>query len=505
MSTANRVIKNSIYLYVRMAVSIIFSFFTTRILLQSLGANDYGLYNVVAGTLSMLNFLSASMSSATQRFISHAEGEGDFKRIAEIFNNAVFLHRMIGWVVCAFFVLGGFVFFNGVLNIDAERTVVAIAVYACMIFSTVFAITIAPYDAVLNAHENMKYYSLLGIADVLMKFVIAIMVMLCENLDQLLLYGILMAFESWLFRFITQRYCVKHYVEVREINRLKYVNKDTLRTMTSFAGWNLLNISSGMICLYGINIIVNHYFDTTVNAAIGVATQFTGVLMGVIQNMSKALTPVLVKSEGAKNREKVLELSYKGCKFSYLLFAIICIPLIPCLPKILQLWLVDVPHYTYEFCIVMILSLLVEQACLFLQQTINAEGNIKEYSIYKFIFNLVPIPASIICFQFYHDPTYAWIIRFVFFVLIGSIINIIFSIKNTGLKFTCFFNKAILPCLILTVIITITSYLINHTGNFNFIVCYMLCIIIILPFVYVLGLDKNERGLIKGILHRQKY
>ena len=305
MSTANRVVKNTLFLYARMGTSIIVSVLTTRILLNALGASDFGLYNVVAGALYMLGFLSVSMSSSTQRFLSYAEGEGDM---------CISLHWRIALLVCVLYIIAGVFFFNGVLNIPIGRESTAIIVYGCLIFSTVFSITIAPYDAVLNAHENMFFYSVVGIVDVFLKLLIAILISYSDY-DRLLFYGFLMAGESWLVRSVTKYYCIKTYEVCNSTNGIQH-NYSMMKKMASFAGWNLMNIFAGMISLYGMNIAINHFFGTLLNAALGIATQLQGALMGVSVNMSKALTPVLVKKEGANQRLQMLEISYAGCKFS---------------------------------------------------------------------------------------------------------------------------------------------------------------------------------------------
>lgn len=498
MSTANRIIKNTMFLYVRMGLSIAFSFFTTRILLQSLGASDYGLYNVVAGALAMLGFISASMSSATQRFISYAEGEGNSQKIIEIFNNAVYLHRLIALIAAIVFVLAGFAFFNGVLNIPKGRELVAIAVYACMIFSTVFSITIVPYDAVLNAHENMKYYSLLGIVDVILKFLIALLVTYSNRLDKLLFYGILMAIESWIFRYLTQLYCDKHYSEVNDINRKKYVNTETLKSMSSFAGWNVLNIFSGMICLYGLSIIVNHYYGTVTNAALGIATQLSGVLMGLTQNMSKALTPVIVKSEGAGQRDKMVNISLLGCRFSFLVFAFITIPICFCLDPILSIWLKEVPQYTKEFCYIMLVSELAEQTYLMLSQSINAEGNIKYYCIYRTISNLLALPITIALFEFGFLPTSSWVVRFVTFVLMGWIITIVYSKINLGLSLNVYFKDVLCQCFFALLLTGVICYIVDVNSVFSNSVFVKLPImyLISVPIILMCGLKYDERKIV---------
>lgn len=489
-----------------MGVSIVFSFFTTRILLLSLGTSDYGLYNVVAGALSMLGFLSASMSSATQRFISYAEGEGNFCRIKEIVCNAIFLHRLIALFACIFFIIAGFVFFNGILNIPEGREWIAIAVYGCMIFSTVFAITIVPYDAVLNAHENMKYYSLLGIADVLLKFLIALAVMFTASLDKLLFYAILMAAESWFFRFLTQKYCERKYKEVQDLRLKENVKKNILREISSFAGWNMLNISTGMVSLYGMNIALNHFFGTTINAAMGIANQLAGVMMGFSSNMTKAMTPVLVKSEGSNNRERTIEISMIGCKYSYLLFAVFCFPAIFCLRPLLTLWLKIVPDWTELFCLLMLVSTLIEQMFVFLYQAINAEGKIKNYNIVRSIFNIMPIMIMCIEFCFGLPPFHALIDWIVFKALLGGFVNLYFTSKNLGLSLISFVKFSIYPCVLSSVLVGIVCYSIRPGDDANAIcaiVRFVIMLILSIPVYWFIAMGKEEKNIVKQLIKKR--
>lgn len=497
MSTTSRVIKNTGFLYIRMAVSIVFSFFTTRILLHALGTSDYGLYSVVGGALAMLGFLSASLSSTTQRFISYAEGQGDNERILCVVNTAVRLHNLLALAICAFFVIMGYFIFRFVLNIPDGRTTVAVAVYGFMIVNTVFSITIVPYDGVLNAHENMKFYSLLGIADVIIKFVIALMVMFVGSLDKLLFYGALMAIEAWTFRMATKWYCVRHYDEVRSLNVKRYASKEVMREMTSFAGWNLLNIASSMILLYGNNLIVNHFCGTIVNAAMGVATQLSGILMGVSLNMTKALTPVLVKSEGSHNREQVIKFSLLGCKFSYLLFSFFAVPVIFCLTPLLQLWLTDVPDWTEIFCLLMLVSVLIEQLFLFLFSSINAQGNIKGYNIVIASLNFFAI--IVVYSELYHEfpPYFATINYIIFKVVLGGIANVYYSHRNFGLRYADYISKVIFPCFVTTVAIGVACYALRPYGSNSsglMLLRFILMLIVSIPIYYIFAFSKEERN-----------
>lgn len=503
MSTSTRVIKNTIYLYIRMGVSIIVSVFTTRILLQALGASDYGLYNVVAGALSMLGFLSASLSTATQRFISYAEGEGDMNKIKEIFTTSMILHWLMALAVAVLFLVCGFVFFNGVLNIPEGRELTAILVYGCLIISTVFSVVVVPYDAVLNAHENMLFYSILGILDVVFKLVIAIIV-LYSDWDRLLFYGFLMAAESFFFRYLTQLYCLNHYAECRNVKIRSIPDIVLLKRMGSFAGWNVLNIGSGMISLYGMNIIINHFFGTILNAAMGIANQLAGVLLGVSSNMTKALTPVLVKSEGAQEREQMLFITIVGCKFSYLLYSMICIPVLFYTPLLLKMWLRDFPEWTVLFTRLMIISCLIDQLFVFLYQTIQAQGNIRDYNILRSIVNIIPIPIAVWQFLCGWNPSWIIIDWIIFKVIFGGFLNLYYAKRNVNLSISQWLNKVFVPCGLITVLSSLLGYALMQAEHNEFrsqIACLFVLFSASLPFYWFIGIGRNER---KKVLNRIK-
>lgn len=497
MSTSQRVIKNTMFLYVRMVISILVNVFTTRLLLDALGASDYGLYNVVGGAIAMMGFLTASMSSATQRFISYAEGEGNVERVKEVFINAQILHYGLALISIVLLVSVGFVFFNGVLNIPSGREQIAVFVYGCLVFSTVFSITVVPYDAVLNAHENMKVYSVIGIVDVLLKFAIAFAVYYYKA-DRLIFYALLMALESWLLRSITQFYCKKHYDECRKTALKKYYAKDMIRSMASFAGWNMVNVACGMISLFGMSLVVNHFFGTKVNAALGIATQLSGVLMTVSTNMIKALTPVLVKKEGQHNHKQVLDITYVGCKFSFLLFSFFCIPILFYLNPILRLWLHTVPDWTNIFCGLLIVGTLIEQLTVFIYQAISAQGEIREYSVVKGVIYLFPIVSSIIMFMLDNFSPYWALLNWILYkMVIGGIANIYYGYKKVGLSLRQYIGKALFPCFLVVILtggvaIGIHVLLINTFWGWNFLLCMLLSI----PIYYTFGLTSKEKKII---------
>lgn len=501
-NSAQRVIKNTIWLYARMAVSILVNIFTTRILLQALGASDYGLYNVVGGAVTMLGFLTASMSTTTQRFISYTLGEDDEEKLKSIFNNTLCVHYGIAALSALILILTAFIWFNGILNIPDGRETVAMCVYGCLVFSTIYSITIVPYDGVLNAHENMRFYSLIGIIDVFIKLVIAVAVYY-STFDQLLFYAISMALEAWMLRVATKYYCSRHYDECRRQEIQKYFELKTIKRLMSFAGWNMLNIATLMFSVYGINIIVNHFFGTKLNAAMGIATQLSGVLMGISMNMIKAITPVLVKSEGSHQRENMLKVTFVGCKYSFLLFSFFCIPVIFYISPILELWLKDVPEWTAIFCVLMLISTLIDQMTVFLYQSLQAQGDIKEYSITKGFVNLLPIVVSVLMFSLLECPPYLALINLIIGKgILGGLINLYYCRRNISLSFSEFASNVIMRCSIITLSSVIIGFLLHAIPIHWFL---GLCLLVMgsIPFYWILGMNREERRLVIGFIRKK--
>lgn len=497
MSDSKRIVKNTIYLYVKTIVSLLVGVFTTRFLLEGLGESDFGLYNVVGGSISMLGFINASMSGVTQRFISYAEGKGDKKNVIKIFNNALLIHNVLALISVGILLIAGLFFFNGVLNIPDGKETDAICIYGCLLFSTSFSITVVPFEAEINAHEEMFVYAILGIADVVLKFLIALSVLYIKT-DKLVLYAVLMASESLLIRLLTQIYCKRKYEECKKTRIRQNYEKNLVKEMISFSGWNLLNVGTGMISLFGMNIVVNHYFGVGVNAAMGVATQLSGVIMGMSMNMIKAVTPAIVKSEGGHQRDKMLSLSLSSCKFSFLLFSFFGIPIIFYIKPILELWLKEVPNWASVFCVILIASSLIEQLSVVLYQTIMAEGRVKNYNIWRSITNLTPIIISIIMFAKLNIAPYWILINWLVWKSFGGgIVNVIYTKINLGLKIRDFLNAVIRPTLLVCVSSIAIFSCIRMVGNMidmNWLIPFALSGVFSIPIYYMLGLSNDEKS-----------
>jgi O-antigen/teichoic acid export membrane protein len=271
---AHRVAINTGILYVRIAITVFVSLYTTRVILGALGTEDFGIFNLVGGTIVMLTFLNASMAAATQRFMSYAQGQGDELRQRSIFNVSVVLHAIIAIVIVAILEGAGYILFNGVLKIAPDRMQAAWMVYQFAVASMFFTILSVPYDAVINAREHMLLFAVLGVIEAFLKLGIALFIVKVDS-DKLVVYGLLMALLSVALLLLRMMYCHICYHECK-IAPVRYINRPLFKEMTSFAGWSFFGTSTSMIANYGQGVVLNMFFGAKVNAAQAVAGQVSG-------------------------------------------------------------------------------------------------------------------------------------------------------------------------------------------------------------------------------------
>lgn len=459
MGTAKRVIKNTGYLYAKMGITMFVSLYTTRLLLNALGASDFGIFNVVGGVIAMLGFLNAAMAGATQRFMSYSEGEGNKEKQKSIFNISVVLHFFIAIMAGLVLLIVGYFFFNGILKIPEDRIHSARIVYYCMIVSTMFTVMTVPYDAVLNAHENMLYYAKVGIVESALKLAVAFIVVYTLQ-DKLIIYGVLMAVISLLVMIIMRVYSHRKYEECTFAPG-RYYDKKLMREMTGFAGWNLLSASSGIVTQYGLSIVLNSFWGTILNAAQGIANQISGQLMVFSNTMMKALNPVIVKSEGGGNRQLMLDASMIGAKSSFFLLALFAIPFIIDTPFILKIWLKNVPEWAILFTRLQLLRFLIEQCTIMISGTISAQGDIRGYTLVKSFVNFLPIALTTLLFYLGYPPYYLYITWIICWSIVGGGIVVYFAHKKCNLSYSVYFKKVLAPTFIITGIMTGVGILIS--------------------------------------------
>lgn len=494
MDAAKRIARNTGILYIRMGITVLISLYATRLILVELGAQDFGLFNLVGGVISMLSFLSASMSEATQRFISVAQGAGNTQELNRIFNASILLHIFIG--ICLFILMqvAGYYFLNRVLNIAPERRQAAQWIFQFMIASTLITVLGVPYDAVINARENMLIFAVLGILESVAKLLIAIFLAHTHQ-DKLVVYGLMITCMSVFLLVLRILYCTSHYPETK-LSLFSRRDQHLLKQLSRFAGWSFLGYSSGMVANYGQGIIVNIFFGTLVNASQGIANQISGQLGTLAHTLMRALNPTIAKSEGAGDRALMIRAVMLGSKFSFFLLALVYVCVFIEMPYILALWLKEVPAFTIIFCQLLLIRNLIEQLFITLVTAISAVGNIRSFQLYASVLAFFPLIISYLFFYWGYAP-YTLYIVFVFYSIICSANILYFARKLFSLPVIVFLKKVVLPCVASFTIALITScipHVLMQQGLKRFIVVGGISLISLLISIWFIAFSQQEKN-----------
>ena len=501
MSTSTRVIKNTTYLYIKMGITVIVSLYTLRILLASLGAADYGIFTIVGGAIMMLGFLNSTMANATQRFMSYAEGEGNMEKKTKIFNASLVLHVLIAAFTALMLLIFFFPLFDGILNIQSDRIPAAKIVYYSLVFSTMLTIVNAPYEAVMNAHENMLYFSIIGIFESLLKLAIAFYCVY-TTYDKLITYGILMAIVPLITLSIMKLYCHKHYEEC-VIAPQRYWDKALIKKIATFSGWNFLTAISSLFTFQGLGLVLNHFYGTVLNAAQGVAQQVNNQLSQFSVNMMKALNPVIVKFAGAGDYNMMNKATIAGCKFSTYIMLFFAIPLMLEMPYVLKIWLVNPPEWTILFCDLQIVVGIICQMANSASTAVYAHGDIKWYAIYKSVMNLAPVIIAYLCFMMGGRPYWLYIPMILFWGIGGNIVIVKYAHKYCSLDILNYITGVLLPVIKVSVVMLfcgIIMQFIMPESFFRLVLCCILTTVGMFVSVIYAGLTRQEHNEISLII-----
>ena len=422
----------------RMGITVFISLYTTRIILSALGSADFGIFNVIGGSIAMLGFLNSTLANATQRFMSYAEGEGILDNKRRVFNVSLVLHFIIGIVTIILLLSIMPLLFNNVLNIDPQRIFSAKTIYYCLIISSFLSIINVPYEAVLNAHENMLIYSLVGIADSILRLCIAF-VCVYSAYDKLIVYGILMTCIPLLTLSYMKLYCHRHYNECI-LAPVKYWDKMLTRKIFGFSGWNFLTAISSLFTVQGIGVVLNHFYGSVLNAAQGIANQVNAQLSSFSVNMMKAVNPVIVKKNASKDLASMNKVTLTSCKFSAYLIMFFAVPVMLEMPYILGIWLKQVPAWTALFCILQLIYSILTHASNAASTAVYASGHIKYYAIYKCIMNTLPLIATYVCFALGGSPIWLYIPMLIFMGLGGNVVILYYAHKECSMSVKAYFR-----------------------------------------------------------------
>ena len=410
-----RIAKNTLLLYVRMLFTMAVSLFTSRVILNTLGVEDYGINNVVGGIVTMFSVLSGSLSSSISRFITFELGKGNIERLKTIFSTGVNIQLGMSVLIIIIAEAVGIWFLNTKMNIPTDRMVAANWVFQCAILTFVLNLLSVPYNAAIIAHEKMSAFAYISVVEVSLKLIIVYMLMI-SPFDRLETYAVLLLLVGAVIRFIYGYYCKRHF---EECTYHFVFDKPVLKEMTGFAGWNFLGNGAYMLNTQGVNILMNLYFGVAVNAARGIATQVDAALKQFVNNFTTAVNPQITKSYAQGDLAYMHKLVCRSAKFSAFLMMFFAVPIILETNTILTIWLKTVPDYAVIFLQWIIISSFMDTVLAnSLVTSMFATGKIKRYQIIVTTVGCLVFPLSWIAFKLGFEPQVGYILYFFIYTIL---------------------------------------------------------------------------------------
>jgi len=483
-----RVAKNTILLYIRMFIMMLISLYTSRKILEVLGENDFGIYNVVAGVIVLFSFLTTAMTNSTQRYLNYYMGVGNEEQLNKTFNIAMIAHISIVVIILVLSETIGLWFVINKLNIPPDRHVAMMWVYQMSVLATVFSVIMTPYRASFIATEKMDYYAYLSVIDCVCKLLI-VLVLPFFCLDRLILYSILFAAVSF---FIFILYLIFGNIKMPFTRFHRVWDKKYFYEMLSFTSWYLVGGGAMVAGRQGINILLNIFYNVAVNAAVGVANQVRGAVVAFVSNFQTAFNPQIVKLYASNQYDEMIRFIYKSSKLSYYLSLIVCLPIVICCNEILSLWLVDVPAYSVEFTRLVVISVVFDIMSTPLMTAIGATGQIAKYQIYVSLILISVLPISYVALKLGCSPAMVFVIDLIINI-IAYYYRLLYIKKFIRYRLSEYYSEVIVKVLLVTVLSIPIPVLLYYLG-----VSYLLIIpISLLTSVLIIstcGLSASERN-----------
>lgn len=491
-----RIAKNTLLLYVRTLFIMLVTLYTSRVVLNTLGVSDYGIYNVVGGVVAMFGFINASMSSATQRYITFALGKGDIADLRKIFSTALQIHVLIAALIVVLGETVGLWFMYTQMQIPADRMNAAFWVLQCSIVSSVVMIISVPYNADIIAHERMSAFAYISIIEAVLRLAI-VYLLLAFSYDKLILYAFLTLAVQLLIRFCYSSYCNKHFPE----SKYRHVwDKSLFKEMTGFAGWGMFSSLSGILSGQGLNMLLNVFFGPVVNAARAVAVQVQNAILQFIGNFQMAINPQITKTYANGEMEDMHKLMFRSARFTFYLLFVVSLPVLFETNFILTVWLKTVPENTVIFLRIMICVSLLYPLSNPLIIANQATGQVRNFQFVSGLILLFILPVSYICLSFGLPAYSVFVVHFIMeFTTLFYRLRLLRSSIN--IRFIDYFKNVFFRVVLvvaISIIIPIAIY--NYMGN-TIIRFFLICIICILSVglsAYTVGLSHNERLFIKS-------
>lgn len=490
MSNTTRIARNTMALYFRQILIMLVSLYTVRVVLNTLGAEDYGIFNVVAGVVVLFSFVNNAMATSVQRFLNFYLGKNDTEKTRNVYSASLVIHGVICLIFIVLAETAGLWFVNAKLNIPSERSNAAFWCYQAAVVTTFANIMRVPYNAVIIAYEKMSFFAGLSIVEAILKLAVVFLLKIAQ-FDKLIFYSFLLAGVSFVILAIYKFYCNKNF-EIAHYK--KFQDRGLGKEFVSFSGWSLFGAVANVANSQGTNIVLNIFTNVTVNAAMGIANQVNAAVYSFVSNFQTAFNPQLVKSYAAGEKKELNQLIFRASKFSFLLLWLIVLPLSLNLETVLTLWLKNVPGYSVVFVQLILICSLVDCMTYPIAVAVQASGNIKFYQIIISCFIFANLPLSILFLLVGMPPYSVLFIRF-FLCLLILVFRVVYLNFSQSFPAKKFIFQVLLRCAVIVALsFFITKLLTSHLLGLSYFLCSCLfSIFIIFVLSFLLLFTSEER------------
>lgn len=497
-----RIAKNTMLLYVRMFVLMAVNLFTSRVVLQCLGVEDFGIYGVVGGVVTLFTFLNSAMSTCTSRFLSFYIGKKDRAMVNKVFSASINLYLLVMVIILLMAETIGLYIVNDILNLPEKKTVAANIVYQFSILTFCSYLIKIPYNAAIISYEKMDFYAYLSIVDVVLKLGgVYLLYIFSEN--RLELYALIMFLISATITFIYYLYCHQQFPYT--IYHGNNIDKSLYRQLFGFSGWSMFSGVANIGSNTGVNMILNIFCGVTVNAAVSIANQVSNAMFSFVSNFQTAFTPQITKLYATDEKDACYRLVYHSSKFSYYLFGVLILPLIIAMPALLSIWLGTVPDYAIEFTNLILVYMLIDALFCPLWLFVDATGKIRTHQIVTGILILSNFPMAYILLKMDLPPNSVWYAR-IAINIVANIFRLIYIFNVFKFPSVTYIVKVLIPVMLTSLIVVVPIVVVyglfscTFLGTLSFIVVSFLysCIMI-----YVTGLSRSERNFIRKMVQEK--
>ena len=505
MVSANKtIVRNTMFLYIRMLFIMLVALYTSRVILQKLGVNDYGIYQTVGGIVGLLSFINSALSSGSSRFLTYELGRSDKQKLQKTFSTTLTIHIIIAAIIVLVAETAGLWFLYNKLIIPPDRLEAAVYVFHISILTAVFTLTQVPYNASIISHEKMAVFAYIGIVEVLSKLAILYFLNI-GTCDKLKLYATLLFMVQISLMLFYRFYCRRHFEET--VFQLS-IDKNILKPIASFSAWSLF--ANGAIALngQGVLMLLNMFFSPAVVTARAISIQVNMAATQLISNFRTAVNPQIVKKYAIEDYNGSKQLLLSSTKYSYYLTLLICLPIYLLAEPLLTFWLGIVPEYTVAFVQIIIIQSLFQVFDTSFYTALYAKGRLRENALISPTLMFLQFPLIYVLFKLGYSPLVLSWTNLILYIILGLIVKPILLIKFVEYKWSeilCVFKSCLWVTLVALPLPIILVYTIDVTlVNFvELILCVLFIIFIVLISAFFIGLDRETRTKI-GLLVQSK-